>query len=255
MEGGEDIMGLYTKEAINHTVLDCWKKDAFEKFEEKIADNQKLYPCIPATLGHQLNRFRYGFVSSPYEASSSEELACLLEDYSKCFRKTGQYTSLIIFYEPSLEISKNRSVELYQQLFWGQLNQISELDRVEWPSHIPTDPDNPLWEFCFHGEQYFIYCATPSHKNRMSRHFPYFMLAITPRSVLEEFYSAPTHAEKIKAKIRKRLEDYDSLLIHPDLNTYGQEDNFEWKQYFLPDDDTSPLKCPFNHTKKKTSKD
>ncbi|MCL6571082.1 MAG: YqcI/YcgG family protein [Bacillus sp. (in: Bacteria)] len=248
-------MRLYTKTDINHTVLERWKKDAFEKFGEILADDQKLFPCIPATLGQKLNRFHYGFVSCPYEESSAKQLACLLEDYSKCYRVTEHYSSLIIFYELSLEISKNRSVEHYQQLFWGQLNQISELDHVEWPSHIPTDPYDPLWEFCFHGEQYFIYCATPSHKNRMSRYFPYFMLAITPRFVLESFHSAPSHAEKIKRKIRKRLADYDSILVHPDLNIYGQKDNFEWKQYFLPDDDTTPLKCPFNHNKKKTSKD
>ncbi|MDQ0199523.1 FPC/CPF motif-containing protein YcgG [Neobacillus ginsengisoli] len=82
----------------------------------------------------------------------------------------------------------------------------------------------------------------------MSRHFPYFMLAITPRSVLVEFHSSHDYAAKIKSNIRKRLADYDTIRIHPDLNSYGNEDNFEWKQYFLHDDNSAISNCPFHKT-------
>ncbi len=71
------------------------------------------------------------------------------------------------------------------------------------------------------------------------------MLAITPRWVLTEFYTSASQVKKMKPLIRQRLEDYDSIAIHPDLNTYGHQDNFEWKQYFFHDDDTSLSKCPF----------
>lgn len=77
-----------------------------------------------------------------------------------------------------------------------------------------------------------MYCATPAHKNRMSRHFDVMMLAITPRWVLQEFNKTPSYARRIKAQVRERLAKYDSISIHPDLNTYGAEDNFEWRQYF-----------------------
>ncbi|MED1939518.1 YqcI/YcgG family protein [Cytobacillus firmus] len=30
------------------------------------------------------------------------------------------------------------------------------------------------------------------------------------------------------------------------MNSYGADDNFEWKQYFLRDDDTAISKCPFH---------
>ncbi|MBM7662998.1 FPC/CPF motif-containing protein YcgG [Bacillus mesophilus] len=130
--------------------------------------------------------------------------------------------------------------------FWEQLNGISKLDEMEWPTHIPIDPQNPLWEFCYHNEQYFMFCGTPAHQNRQSRYSSHFMLAITPRWVLEEFHSVPSIVAKIKPEIRKRLEKYDSISIHPDLNSYGEEDNFEWRQYFLHDDETSLSKCPFH---------
>ena len=110
-----------------------------------------------------------------------------------------------------------------------------------------------MWEFCYHGEQYFMYCATPAHINRKSRHFPYFMLAITPRGVLERFNTSPHRAAKIKEKIRERLAEYDSISIHPDLNTYGKDDNHEWKQYFLRDEDTTYQNVPSTKNREQES--
>jgi len=91
-----------------------------------------------------------------------------------------------------------------------------------------------------------MYCASPAHRNRNSRHFDYFMLAITPRWVLKEFNKEKSYAKKIKSQVRNRLKHYDAINIHPDLNTYGNNDNYEWRQYFLRDDDTSLSKCPFH---------
>src|SRR5579875_219090 len=243
-------MELFTTETISRTKLESWKQDAFESFAAKMTDKDNLFPCIPATTGHRLNHFCYGFVPAPYNDLAAIQFARLLKAYSECYRKIGNYTSLVIFYEPCE--MENGNVEHYEQLFWAQLNRLTELDSVEWPSQIPQDPHDPLWEFCFHGEQYFVYCATPAHKNRSSRHFPYFMLAITPRWALERFYASEKNAAKIKANIRKRLEHYDSIPIHPALNTYGNNDNYEWQQYFLHDDETSLSKCPFHRKAKRT---
>ncbi|MEH7012861.1 YqcI/YcgG family protein [Neobacillus niacini] len=239
-------MYLVTKENIHQMELEVWQKDALNKFDERMKDKEKPFPCIPATMGYHLNRFCFGFVTNPENPIACDELASLLKDYSNIYKSIGTYTSLIIFYEPSPEKGNDSSVEQYEQAFWKQLNQLSKLDEVKWPSNIPTDPTQPMWEYCFHGEQYFMYCATPSHIKRNSRHFPYFMLAITPRWVLEKFTSSPLHAEKIKTKIRERLVNYDSITINPDLNTYGKNDNYEWKQYFLRDDDSTLSKCPFH---------
>lgn len=238
-------MNIVTMETIDQMVLQSWQKDAMSKFDERMTDRENPFPCIPATMGYGLNRFCYGFVSNPQNPRASKEVAQLLKDYSNIYESIGTYTSLIVFYEP-LQDNGHNTVEQYEVLFWEQLNQLSNLDEMEWPSHIPTDPMQQMWEFCFHGDQYFMYCATPAHINRNSRYFPYFMLAITPRWVLEKFTSSPLQAEKIKTKIRERLNQYDSISIHPDLKTYGHEDNYEWKQYFLRDDDTTISQCPFH---------
>jgi FPC/CPF motif-containing protein YcgG len=223
-----------------------WKLDALQKFESKITAKEKPFPCIPATQGFSLDHLRYGFVGDPREISTAQTLAILLKEYTKFSQCFGDYTSLLVFFSTPQDLISSGSVEYFEKLFWEQLNIVSNLDQHKWPEHIPTDPSEYLWEYCFHDEPYFIFCATPLHEKRYSRHFQYMMLALTPRSVLQKFNVNSTRAEKVKAHIRKRLEAYDSLPVHPNLNKYGNTENHEWKQYFLHDDDTTISKCPFH---------
>ncbi|WP_438825092.1 YqcI/YcgG family protein [Bacillus sp. JJ1122] len=226
--------------------MECGKRKILRIFNEKIQNKNRPFPCIPATTGHSLNQFCYGFAGDPTKQSTSEELANLLREFTEVSRSLGKFTSLVIFFDTPADLIESYKVEDYEQLFWELLNGLGKMDVADWPAHIPSDPENSAWEFCFHGEQYFMYCATPAHEKRKSRHFPCFMLAITPRWVLTEFNSSAAGAAKIKANIRKRLELYDTSPIHPDLNSYGNDDNFEWKQYFLHDEQTSLSECPFH---------
>ena len=226
--------------------LTGWKLDALQAFKAKMTDKEKLFPCIPATQGFSLHQLRYGFCGDPREESTAQTLAILLKNYTERSRDFGNYTSLIVFFLTPQDLILNGSVEYFETLFWNQLNEVSNLDECNWPEHIPIDPNEHLWEYCFHGEQYFVFCATPLHEKRYSRHFPYMMLAITPRWVLNKFNENATHAEKIKKQIRKRLRTYDSLPAHPHLNHYGNIGNYEWKQYFLHDDETAISTCPFH---------
>jgi uncharacterized protein len=246
------ISKLFKDAPASRNQLQQWKKTALEKFEEKMKDKERKFPCIPATIGYSTNQLRYGFVGDPRRSATIDEVALLLCDYTKSSKEFGDFTSLIIFYETPNDLKETYNVEMFEQLFWEQLNGLSDKDDMNWPNQIPREPHNPIWEFCYNGEQYFMYCATPSHVNRRSRHFAYFMLAITPRWVLREFNKHETFAKDIKSKVRKRLEKYDSIDIHPDLNSYGQEDNYEWRQYFLRDDDSSLSKCPFHQYIKKS---
>jgi FPC/CPF motif-containing protein YcgG len=240
------IKGIYKDETSHRNDLKQWERAALEKFETKMKDKERPFPCIPATIGFSTNQVRYGFVGDPREDSTFDEAADLLSEYTRASKQFGNYTSLIIFYETPENLRDTYGVEEFEKMFWEQLNGLAERDEIEWPKHIPIDAHNPVWEFCFNGEQYFMYGASPAHKNRQSRHFDYFMLAITPRWVLTEFNKSETYAKRIKSQVRERLRKYDSIDIHPDLNTYGKEDNYEWRQYFLRDDDTSLSKCPFH---------
>ncbi|OXM83427.1 YqcI/YcgG family protein [Paenibacillus rigui] len=232
-----------------------WGYDAFRQFAAKLSDTTHKFPCIPATVGFKLNHFRYAFLSDPRTENASVELAQILKQFGDQCKHFGKYTSLITFFQTPEDLIQAYTVDQYRNLFWSLLNTVNELDPEEWPSHIPMDPHHHVWEFCYGGEQYFMYCATPAHQLRQSRHFPYFIFAITPRWVLVEFNSAPEAAAQVKSKIRERITAYDNIGIHPDLNLYGSEHNFEWKQYFLSDDTSSSAasRCPFHHLHLKKS--
>jgi FPC/CPF motif-containing protein YcgG len=248
---------LYTKETLeeNPTLLQAWEREVFTRFSEKLSSKKALFPCIPATQGFALNQLRYGFLRDIRTDESAQDLKELLARYTKISRSTGKYASLIVFAETPEDAVKTYKVEDYYTWFWKTLNSLAQEDEKEWPMHIPKDANDPSWEFCFHGDRYFMYCATPAHKRRQSRSFPCVMLAITPRWVLETFNATKQKSQRVQEAIRKRLVAYDSLEPHQDLNVYGTENNYEWKQYFLTDDETSHAKCPFEHLwKEKHSK-
>jgi FPC/CPF motif-containing protein YcgG len=51
---------------------------------------------------------------------------------------------------------------------------------------------------------------------------------------------------KARQEVRKRLQKWDAITAHPDLGTYGDPENREWKQYFLPDENlAASAACPF----------
>ena len=223
--------------------LEAWKKDACRRFAAKMTDRETRFPCIPATRAFALGHLRYGFAPSPWDDSAGPELAQIIAEYGRTSRSFGDYSSLVVFFEAEENV---REVLAYENAFWNLLNQVSRLDRTPWPEDIPEDPEQALWEFCYDGERYFVYCGTPAHTSRQSRSFPYFMLALTPRWVLDQWNAYPEKAAKIAPRIRARLAAYDTAPAHPELKPYGSQGNLEYKQYFLRDDDTSPAGCPFH---------
>lgn len=108
----------------------------------------------------------------------------------------------------------------------------------------------PTWEYCFDNERYFVYCATPAHRSRQSRHFPFFMLALKPRWVLDRWHAHPARAAATIPFIRARLAAYDEAPAHPELKPYGSQGNLEYK-HFLRDNDTALAGCPFRRGIKK----
>ncbi|MTH53614.1 hypothetical protein GKZ89_09380 [Bacillus mangrovi] len=237
---------LYNREEIESETpgLEDWQRDAFVRFSGKLSSGTDLFPCIPATIGHKLHHFRYAFFNDPKQEGTLIKTAAALKQYGRLSRDFGPYTSLICFFNTDYP---HYETEDYRTLFWDALQQLNRLDGAEWPEHIPKDPEHHLWEYCFEGEQYFMYCGTPAHQRRQTRHSPYFIWAITPRWVLDRFNEAEERARKMKESIRERIQKYDSISIHPDLNSYGSDENFEWKQYFLSDDQQPAGKCPFAH--------
>ncbi|BCB05569.1 YqcI/YcgG family protein [Bacillus sp. KH172YL63] len=229
--------------------LTPWQQSAFHHFSALMLDEAHPYPCVPGKQGYQTDTLRYGFAGDPRQEEASQAVASILKQYGEVSRDTGHYASLVVFFD-SREMDGD-SVESYQHVFWELLNRVHELDEGPWPDDIALDPHDHTWEFCFDGEPYFAFCATPAHTLRKSRHFPYFLLAFQPRWVFDEINASTSFGQKLKKVIRKRLHEFDEQEPHPSLKWYGQEDNHEWKQYYLSDDESSMSKCPFMNKHKK----
>jgi len=225
--------------------LPLWQQSAFTDFAAMVANEANAFPCIPARIGFLSNHLRYSFIGDPREEQSIMTLAQCLKEYDKYSKTFGKYTTHAIFFKTPEDMLKNFNVEEYRNLFWSILNNLTKFDDVDWPEEIPTDPSQQQWEFCFNGEPYFISCATPAHKLRKSRHFSTLLMAFQPRWIFEEINDSTVFGRKLKKLIRQRISEYDAIPAHPDLKWYGQEDSYEWKQYFLSDDHRSPTKCPF----------
>ncbi len=225
--------------------LPLWKQSAYTDFAAMIADEANTFPCIPARTGFLSNHLRYSFVGDPREEQSIKTLAQCLKEYDKHSQTFGKYTTLAIFLKTPNDMLNNLDVEDYRNLFWSVLNNLTKFDDIDWPKEIPSDPAHNEWEFCFNGEPYFVSCATPAHKLRKSRNFSTLLMAFQPRWIFEEMNDSTAFGRKLKKLIRQRITEYDAIPAHPDLKWYGQEDSYEWKQYFLSDDNRSPSKCPF----------
>ncbi|MCA1011153.1 YqcI/YcgG family protein [Halobacillus halophilus] len=238
-------MKLLTKTWLEEhgTHLASWKQSSFRDFSNMMNEKEHLYPCVPGKKGFNSDSLRFGFADSPDSPNACKQAAEYLKQYSEISRDTGKYASLILFFNTE---TQERDIEHYQALFWKILNNLHTYDEKSWPEDIPLDPSQSAWEFCFHGEPYFVFCATPAHQNRKSRFFPYLLLAFQPRFVFDEINSETPQGRKLKKIIRTRLKNYDHYPIHPDLKWYGEEGNLEWKQYFLRDDHSSLSKCPFS---------
>ncbi|MCA0971687.1 YqcI/YcgG family protein [Halobacillus litoralis] len=227
-----------------NSLLQSWQQSAYDYFAHMMTDRTAPYPCVPGVQGFLQDSLRFGFTGDPRSEQAAEQFADLLKDYGRISRETGPYASLVVFFD-TRSFSSETTIDHYQSVFWSLIQRIHELDQAPWPEHVSPNPDDSSWEFCFDGEPYFIFCATPAHEKRKSRQFPHFLIALQPRWVFEDIHDGTAYGRKLKSAIRKRLEDYDSRPPHPSLKWYGQNDNLEWEQYFLADDENTPPKCPF----------
>lgn len=240
---------LFTKDWIGENLswLPEWQSEAFTWLANRIADKENTYPCVPGRMGFLAGNMRFAFLGDPRSADTGESLAAHLQTYGQCAREAGPYTSLVVFFETTADLSAKHNIAQFEQLFWSILSDVHRLDVHPWPADIAADPAHFAWEFCFAGEPYFVFCTTPRHVARRSRYSPYFTMTFQPRWVFSDINASTPYGRKLREIIRKRLQAYDDAPIHPALGLYGQTENHEWQQYFLRDDESTLTQCPFLH--------
>jgi len=123
--------------------------------------------------------------------------------------------------------------------FWRVLQYLHDHDPKPWPAGFPVSPADPAWEFCFNGEPMFVFGAVPTHVLRASRNLGDSLVMIfQPRSVFLDIAGGTPAGIAARARIRERLGVWDLAAPHPSMGDYGDPSNAEWRQYFIPDDDS-----------------
>ncbi|GAA3738528.1 YqcI/YcgG family protein [Streptomyces tremellae] len=201
------------------------------------------FPCTFAVSAAKRNTLRFGFIDGLDDEAAWKQLPGILSAYLDQYKEISRDTSLVVFFRDE---APARGLTAYNERFWSILQYLHDEDEKPWPEGLPTDPEHHMWEFSFDGTEIFVVCNTPSHAERRSRHSPVFVITFQPRWVFEGLEPDSARGSAARRVIRTRLRRFDNVDPAPELGSYGDPENREWRQYFLPDNNDKPLTgCPF----------
>lgn len=238
--------------ALMNDELPKWCKESYSIFNIKLSDS--LFPCTMGVSGHKKGTLVYSFASSPDNQKNLIHVGNVLQDYLSYVMKLPPEEAvmvvLILFFQPVQNLS---TWDDYSDLAWSILQFLHDNDPKPWPDDIPTNPDNPLWSFCYTGVPIFVNVSMPAHIKRQSRNLGPGMCWVTnPRDAFDIIGSNTPKGKKLREQIRKKIVEYDEIPTSPDLSFYGDDDCREWKQYILleTNDPVSRRNCPLLITKR-----
>lgn len=196
---------------------------------ESVANGDPLYTAVPSMT----------------DKDALLGLGETILEYLDTWQDHSDRASLVAFFKPP---DRMFSEAEYHETLWHILQFLHVHDPEPWPEGIPTDPDDPYWEFSFGGEPMFPTCRAPFYGTRKSRYCPVGLeITFQPRALFEAMdVTADTDAGKhARDVIQGRLEAYDGVCPHADLGDWGVEGDREWPQYMLSEnDEQAPGTCP-----------
>ncbi|MEZ3143337.1 YqcI/YcgG family protein [Halobaculum sp. MBLA0143] len=229
-----------------------WARDHWESFYEGLTGERdgEPFPCFFGAESVAAGDPLYTVVPSTTDPDALLGLRDTLREYLRVWDDHSQRASLVTFFRPPEE---SLSEAAYHERLWHVLQFLHVHDPEPWPEEIPTDPDDPYWEFCFDDEPIFPTCRAPFYDDRMSRYCPVGLeITFQPRALFETMgVTADTEAgERARDTIQDRLVDYDGVCPHADLGDWGTEGDREWLQYMLESNpEQSPDECPIHVTR------
>ncbi len=226
------------------TRLTGWAADAMARFESRMSAEAPAFPCIFGVDAIRRGTLRITFV--PAGAARLSRLATALREFAEQAESLGRRTSLVAIFEPDPALA---TMDDYRTAFWSLLQGLRAQDTRPWPPGIAQNPEDPRWEFSFHGQPMFVVVNTPVHQRRRSRHFDYLAITFQPRFVFDDLAETSPQGKSARGIIRERFSRYDELAPAPVLGSFGVPGNREWVQYFL-DDENEPVdaavRCPLH---------
>lgn len=242
----------------------CYRLDALELASEH-TDHQSHWtfqtlshfktllasPEFPCLFGRKAVAAKTCHIVFARAEQLADDIAIGLADYIRTIEpvpvKQRIGSPLLAF----LETPGQGTLAEQQALAWTVLQKVHARDPHPWPQAVPPDPEDNQWSFCFAGMPLFINMSFPAHRKMKSRNLGNaIVFVINPRESFDEVASAQTESGKrIRERIRERVRHYNDGIVPDTLGFFGQEDNFEWKQYQLQEPGSLDLaRCPF-HTR------
>ncbi|MBK3839473.1 non-ribosomal peptide synthetase [Paraburkholderia aspalathi] len=232
------ILGRRVGASTFDRALPDWLPASYERLRADVMDPG--YPCFFGTQAEKRGEMFYSWVDGKDISSLPDTMAAFAE-----LATLPQYekNNIAIFFEPD---TQPLSHEAYHDAFWHTLQYLHDRDPDPKVGQ-QLDPSHPDWEFSFAGLETFVVCACPSFGARHSRNLgPGMVLLFQPRAVFVDKVTNRAISTQARSEVRRRLNIWDEVPPHADLGYFGDTDNREWKQYFLPDDETPNFgACPF----------
>jgi amino acid adenylation domain-containing protein len=227
------IMG----DTLGGTDAPAWVEQSYATMRTHVMDPE--YPCFFGTMAEKRGEMFYSYVSG----KDTGHLARTMAMFSRlATRPEFEKNNIAVFFEPD---ARPLSHQQYHDFFWRILQDLHDADPHPGVRAQP-DPADPEWEFSYAGVEMFVVCACPSFAARHSRNLgPGMILLFQPRSVFVDKVTNRAIGMQARETVRRRLKKWDAIPAHPDLGFYGDPENLEWKQYFLPDENV-PIQgnCP-----------
>jgi FPC/CPF motif-containing protein YcgG len=228
--------------------LSPWADAAYRELVAKVED--PAFPCTFGTVALRKGDLLSAFVDTQDPVTLRQQLRERFVEYTDRMRALDPVAAslhpLAIFLPPTAAV---QTIAEYFEYGWSLLQWLHEHDPAPWPARVPRDPDDPAWSYCFGGIPLFVNFKTPAHHQRRSRRMTgAYLLLVQTRDGFDIVAGDTPQGRRARALIRQKLSAYDPIPPYPELAHFGTTSNREWKQYFVPDDNSPPaVRCPFTN--------
>jgi FPC/CPF motif-containing protein YcgG len=217
-----------------------WVRAAYHSYRKEISD--PAFPCYFGTKAEQQGHMRYLYADD----DQRDNLPAAVADFVRFSRDNPRRRHVLIVFLRGPGSDTPFTTD--EERFWQFLAELHESDPEPWPADVPSDPDDPRWEFCFAGDPMFAFPSIPSYQRRRSRRIgDGFAVCFQPRRVFFGVGRDDPGGIRIRHEIYDRVRRWDSIPPHPALEplAYGDTEMREWRQYVLPDGNVPLLdRCP-----------
>jgi FPC/CPF motif-containing protein YcgG len=222
-----------------------WGREAYLEFRAKVLD--PAFPCTFGTVAMRRGDVRFALLTPDDDVDERQLVREVLVEYTSELRGLDPLAASMRPLAVLMPALAGFTERAYFDRGWRMLGWLAGHDTHRWPERVPSDPEHPAWSFCFGDVPLFVNFKTPAHERRRSRRMRCsYALLFQARDGFDLVAGDTPSGRRARALIRRKLEAFDGMPVHPALAHYGTPENREWKQYFLAEEEAGlPDRCPW----------